>query len=167
MRGRSWRRLSIAARACYKPGERARPVWRPKDHRRFKHERKSFGWTDHRDLAVCAHLQLGGGPVVLLWDNSNTRLTAGMGRFEAEHDWLTVYRLPAYAPDLNPVEGLWSLLRRGLPADTAFTGADHLVRTVRRGLRQIRYRPALIDGCPTGTGLTIRGRHPTPSRKPQ
>ncbi len=166
VRGRSWRRLSIAAMACYQPGERARLIWRPKDYRRFKHERKSFAWTDYRDLAVCAHLQLG-GPIVLLWDNLNTHLAAGMRRFEAEHDWLTVYQLPAYAPDLNPVEGLWSLLRRGPLANTAFADADHLVRTVRRGLRQIQYRPALIDGCLTGTGLTISDRHPTPSRKAQ
>ncbi|MBD2835225.1 transposase [Streptomyces pratensis] len=25
-------------------------------------------------------------------------------------DWLTSYYLPPYAPDLNPVEGIWSLL---------------------------------------------------------
>ncbi len=24
-------------------------------------------------------------------------------------DWLTVYRLPAYAPDLNPAEGVWAV----------------------------------------------------------
>lgn len=26
----------------------------------------------------------------------------------AHRDWLTVVRLPAYAPGLNPVEGLWA-----------------------------------------------------------
>ena len=28
--------------------------------------------------------------------------------------WLRVYRLPAYAPDLNPAEGIWSLLKRAM-----------------------------------------------------
>jgi transposase len=28
-----------------------------------------------------------------------------MNAFIEAHDWLTVARLPAYAPDLNPVEG--------------------------------------------------------------
>jgi transposase len=37
------------------------------------------------------------------------------------HDWITCYFLPAYAPDLNPVEGIWSLLRRGSQVNTAFT----------------------------------------------
>ncbi|MEU0432784.1 transposase [Streptomyces sp. NPDC006290] len=31
----------------------------------------------------------------------------------ADHDWLTIFQLPSYAPDLNPVEDVWSLLRRG------------------------------------------------------
>jgi transposase len=28
-----------------------------------------------------------------------------------QRDWLVVERLPAYAPDLNPVEALWFNLR--------------------------------------------------------
>lgn len=55
---------------------------------------------------------------------------------------------------LNPVEGIWSLLRRGLLANTAFTDDEHLERTLRRGLRHIQLRPDLIDGCLGGTGLT-------------
>ena len=37
-----------------------------------------------------------GGPIVLVWDNLNTHLTAGMRQFIAEHDWLTVVQLLAY-----------------------------------------------------------------------
>ncbi|MEU6579060.1 IS630 family transposase, partial [Streptomyces sp. NPDC046805] len=55
----------------------------------------------------------------------------------------------------NPVEGIWSLLRRRCQANTAFTDPTHLMRTLRRGLRQVQYRPDLIDGCLTGTGLTL------------
>jgi len=28
--------------------------------------------------------------------------------------WLRICRLPAYTPDLNPVEGIWSLLKRSM-----------------------------------------------------
>jgi len=111
VRGRSRRRLSIAALACYKPGERARLIYRPRRDDGTD-GRKSFAWSDYRDLLIAAHLQLG-GPIIVLWDNLNTHQTAGMRRFIAEHDWLTVYQLPPYAPQLNPVEGIWSLLRRG------------------------------------------------------
>jgi transposase len=50
---------------------------------------------------------------VLVWDNLNVHLTYGIRQFIDRQDWLTVYQLPSYAPDLNPVEGIWSLLRRG------------------------------------------------------
>ncbi|WP_228122735.1 transposase [Saccharothrix syringae] len=69
-----------------------------------------------------------------------------------------VDRLPAYAPDLNPVEGIWSVLRRRWLSNVAFTTLDHLVRTVRQGLRKIQYRSDIINGCLTGTGLQF---HPT------
>ncbi|MFQ6148816.1 transposase, partial [Streptomyces seoulensis] len=71
-------------------------------------------------------------------------------------DWLTIYYLPPYAPDLNPVEGIWSLLRRGWLSNVAFHTPDHLVQRIRRGLRHIQYRSELIDGCLAETGLTIR-----------
>ena len=164
VRGRSRRRISVAALCCYKPGRQSRLIYRPRIHLPLKGARKSFAWTDYRDLVVRAHIQLG-GPIVLVWDNLNTHLAAGMKKYAAEHDWLTVFQLPSYAPDLNPVEGVWSLLRRGPMANTAFTDPDHLIRTLRRGLRHIQHRPRLIDGCLTETGLAITT--PTPTRKPQ
>lgn len=44
-----------------------------------------------------------------------------MRKYAADHEWLTIIQLPPYRPDLNPVEGIWSLLRRGPMANTAFT----------------------------------------------
>lgn len=69
--------------------------------------------------------------------------------------------LPSYAPDLDPVEGVWSLLRRGWLSNLAFTSPDHLIQTIRRGLRTIQYRSDLIEGCLAGTGLSLT---PTTSR---
>nr|WP_324605413.1 transposase [Streptomyces sp. NRRL F-2664] len=31
---------------------------------------------------------------------------------DANLEWLAVFQLPTYAPDLNPTEGVWSLVRR-------------------------------------------------------
>lgn len=153
VRGRSRCRISIAALACYKPGQRSRLIYRPLLDTR-PDGRKSFAWSDYRDLLIAAHRRLG-GPIVLIWDNLNTHLTAGMRAFIADQDWLTVVQLPAYAPDLNPMEGIWSLLRRVFLANVAFTDPDHLIRAVRQGLRIIQYRSDLIDGCLAGTGLTL------------
>jgi DDE superfamily endonuclease len=46
--------------------------------------------------------------VVLLWDGLSAHWSTRMRAFlDSQHDWLTVERLPTYAPELNPVEYLW------------------------------------------------------------
>ncbi len=81
-------------------------------------------------------------------------------------DWLTAYHLPSYAPDLNPVEGIWSILRRTSQANTAFTDPSHLMRRLRHGLRQIQYRSDIINGCLTATGLILRSGSDGPYCEP-
>jgi hypothetical protein len=78
------------------------------------------------------------------------------GFAEQNRAWVRVYRLPAYAPDLNP-EGIWSLLKRAI-ANFAAADLAGLVRIVKRKLKKIQYRPHLIDGCLAKTGLTIEAR---------
>lgn len=41
---------------------------------------------------------------MLVWDNLNTHLTAGMRRYIAERDWLTVYQL---SPPTPPTSTPW------------------------------------------------------------
>lgn len=154
VRGRSQRQISIAALACYKPGERSRLIYRPMVHPDHKAGgRRSFAWTDYRNLLIAAHQQLG-KPIVLVWDNLNVHRDRRLRAFIDAQDWVTVHYLPPYAPHLNPVEGIWSLLRRRCQANTAFTDPAHLMRALRRGLRQVQYQPDLIDGCLIGIGLT-------------
>ena len=59
-------------------------------------------------------LQQLGGPLVVIWDNLNTHASRVMADLIAARDWLTVFRLPPYAPELNPVESVWSHLNRSL-----------------------------------------------------
>ncbi|MFI6688374.1 transposase [Streptomyces sp. NPDC050485] len=163
VRGRSRGRVSVAALCCYRPGARSRLIYRYILHDphggHTKSGRRSFSWTDYRDLLRVVHHQLG-APFVLVWDNLNTHRAAGLRDFVAEQDWITVFQLPSYAPDLNPVEGIWSALRRSRQANTAFTDPDHLLRALRQGLRQIQYRSGLIDGCLAATGLTLTTSRP-------
>lgn len=52
-----------------------------------------------------------GERVVLLWDGLGAHWSHAMRDWIATQDgWLTVERLPAYAPEFNPVEGLWANL---------------------------------------------------------
>jgi transposase len=161
LRGRSQRRFSIAALACYRHGRRSRLIYRPRRH--LDHQRggrRSFTWADYRDLLTAAHQQLS-GPLVLLWDDLNVHQDARLRAFIDTHDWITAFFLPPYAPGLNPVEGIWSVLRRSSQANTAFTNPDHLMRALRHGLRVIQYRGDLLDGCLAATGLHLKtGRPP-------
>jgi putative transposase len=75
--------------------------------------RRSFAETDYAALLDAAHQQLR-GPIVVIWDNLDTHISAKMRELIAARDWLHVIRLPPYAPDLNPVEQVWSHLKRSL-----------------------------------------------------
>ncbi|MBP2056102.1 hypothetical protein J2Z21_009119 [Streptomyces griseochromogenes] len=122
VRGRSQRRMSIAALACYKTGERSRLIYRPIVHADHKAGgRRSFAWTDHRDLLVAAHQQLG-RPIVLVWDNLNVHRDRRLHEFIDAHDWITVRYLPPYAPQLNPGRG------RLVPPAKALPGQHRLHR---------------------------------------
>ncbi|WP_369392474.1 transposase [Streptomyces sp. CG1] len=71
-------------------------------------------------------------------------------------DWLTVFQLPSYSPDLNPQEGVWSLVKRDI-GNLAAADLGQITRAVKRKLKQIQYRPDLVDGCLAGTGLILDG----------
>ncbi|MFE5967230.1 transposase [Streptomyces sp. NPDC056463] len=154
VRGRGSGRVSMAGMTCYKTGERSRLIYAIREYRGRKDEPKGFGWRDFRDLIVRAHAQLG-GPIVLVWDNVRLHLTAEMREFiAASAEWLTVFQLPTYAPDLNPQEGIWSLVKRDL-GNLAAADLGQITRAVKRRLKKIQYRPELVDGCLAGTGLIL------------
>ncbi|WP_235502900.1 MULTISPECIES: transposase [unclassified Kitasatospora] len=84
-----------------------------------------------------------------------THLVAPLREFiEANTDWLTVFQLPTYAPDLNPQEGIWSLVKRDI-GNLAAADLGQVTRAVKRKLKMLQYRPEVIDGCLRGTGLTL------------
>jgi hypothetical protein len=114
-------------------------------HRHRKGERRSLSETDYAALITAAHHQLHAS-IVLIWDNVNTHISTAMRAFcDAHTDWLTVIQLPAYAPGLNPAEGVWAHVKHGL-GKLAVTGVDHLTAILRNRLKRIQYRPELIDG---------------------
>ncbi|WP_239375602.1 transposase [Frankia sp. Cj5] len=105
-------------------------------------------------ISPLVHQQLG-TPLVWVWDTLPVHLSGGLTAFIAENkEWLTVFRLPACPPDLNRVEGVWSLVKRSLENFTA-TGLDHLIRVTKRKPKKIQYCPCLLHGCLAETGLTI------------
>ncbi|WP_405102961.1 IS630 family transposase [Micromonospora sp. NBC_01412] len=151
--GKGSGRVSIAGLVCVKPGRRSRLIYRTITHRGRKNERRSFAETDYIALLDTAHQQLG-GPIVLVWDNLNTHVSAAMRQMINGRDWLHVIRLPAYAPDLNPTEQVWSHLKRSI-GNLAVRGVDHLQATIKNRLKRIQYRADLLDSFLAHTGLTL------------
>jgi transposase len=99
---------------------------------------------------------------VVVWDNTSAHISEAMQDFIDSHDWLTVYRLPTYAPELNPTEGVWANVKTSL-GNLAARGIDQLattVKTVKTQLKRIQYPPGLIDGFIAETGLVIQPQPP-------
>ncbi|MFB6678755.1 transposase [Streptomyces sp. NPDC056390] len=105
---------------------------------------------------TCRVLQLG-DPIVLVcvWDDLNTHVSRIMRQLIDARLWLTVYQLPAYAPEFNPVEGIWSHLKRS-PADLTKDSLEQLTARMKTRLKPMQYRPGLIDGLIAKTGLDFR-----------
>jgi len=157
--GKGSGRVSIAGLTCYKPGQRGHLFYRIRVHRGRKGERRSLSEADYANLITAAHHQLH-APLIVCWDNLNTHVSAVMNEFITAHtDWLTVVRMPAYAPELNPVESVWANLKNGL-GNLAVRGVDQLAAVVKNRLKRIQYRPELIDGFLAQTGLSFEDKPP-------
>jgi len=143
-------RLSLAALLATKPGHRPRLIFRTHRGRRGA-RRKGFTETDYAALLDAAHRQLG-GPIVLVWDNLNTHVSAAMAELVAARPWLTVFQLPPYGHELNPVEPVWAHLKRSLANLTKHTIAE-LTALVKTRLRRMQYRPGLLVGFLASTRL--------------
>jgi transposase len=92
--------------------------------------------------------------MVIVWDNSNTHLSAAMTGLAAARDWLTIFQLPPYAHELNPVELVWSHLKRSL-ANLAKRNLAQLTTLVKTRLRRMQCRPGLLGGFLASTGLDL------------
>jgi len=75
--------------------------------------------------------------------------------------WLTVFTLPAYAPELNAVEYLWAHLKHSLAILTS-VALDRLAALVRNRLKRLQYRPDALDGVLARTGLATDLPSPSP-----
>ena len=152
--GKGSGRVHLAGLIALRPGMRARLIYRMLVHRGRKGEKKGFRERDFAALLDAAHQRLR-GPLVLVWDNATQHTDAAMRTLITARCWLTVFRLPPYAPELNPTEGVWSHLKRGLGNLAACT-TDQLATRVKTRLKQMQYRSGLLDGFIAATGLTLQ-----------
>lgn len=155
-------RVSIAGLIAFRPDhpDQVRYMYRTLVYRRRKADRKGFNEEDYAALLDAAHQQLGGN-IVLVWDNINTHVSARMVELIATRKWLTVFRLPTRAPELNPVEGVWSVMKSGI-VNLAKRDVDQLRQIIKTRLRRLQYRPTTLTGFLAKTGLNLDPLTPTP-----
>ena len=151
--GGSNTRVSLAALIATRPGCQPRLIYRTHRGGRRDDQRKGFTETDYARLLDAAHQQLG-GPLVVVWDGLNTHVSRAMRELVAARSWLRVFRLPPYASELNPVEPVWSNLKRSL-ANLTKHDIDQLTALVKSRLRRMQYRPGLLEGFLAKTGLDL------------
>jgi hypothetical protein len=156
--GKGSGRVHLAGLIALRPGRRTRLIYRMLVHHGRKGEKKGFRERDLAALLDAAHQRLR-GPLVLVWDNATGHIDAAMRTLIAARCWLTVFRLPPYAPELNPAEGVWSHLKRGL-GNLAARSTDQLATLVRTRLKRMQYRTGLLDGFVAETGLVYAAEPP-------
>jgi transposase len=82
---------------------------------------------------------LGGQKATLLWDGLPAHRSKAMAAWlRRQRSWLVVEPLPGYAPDLNPVEALWSSLKGVELANLAGDTLQEVIAAAERGIHRIR-----------------------------
>ena len=145
----NWQKRSLCAALGFRwDGRRAR-LW---------FQTKSGSYDTAALIAFLQQLrrERSGRRVILVWDGLPAHKSLKMQRYlRAQRAWLRVAPLPAYAPDLNPVEGLWSNLKGGELANLCAESLATATAECRRGANRVRRRPALLFSFLRHTGLSL------------
>jgi transposase len=89
------------------------------------------------------------GLLLVIWDG------APIHRCQAVKDFLSkggakrvhLERLPAYAPELNPQEGVWNLLKRVEFKNVCCLDLQQVRTQLRRAQERLRHRKAVLRQC--------------------
>ena len=85
--------------------------------------------------------------IMLFWDGLMAHRAKIVTAWLRENrSWLRVVRLPAYAPELNPPEYLWSAMKTKYLANLRPEGIAAVGKAVTTGCRRIKKKPDLLSG---------------------
>jgi transposase len=145
----NWKKASMAAALCY--GVRGGGA-------QLAFYVTPGSYDTDRLIEVLKQLRrfLGGEKATLLWDGLPAHRSTAMCRWlNSQRSWLVVERLPAYAPDLNPVEGLWSSLKAVELANLATSSLGEVIQQAHRGIERVRRTPHLPYSFLRHAGLSV------------
>jgi hypothetical protein len=151
-----WKRASMAAALGYHASDSGRGP-----RLCFHLQKDSYDTTS----LIGVLTQLGGfyagQRVVLIWDGLGAHWSHAMADWLATQDhWLKVEQLPAYAPELNPVEYLWANLKAVELANFAGDQVVEVADTAERGVHRVCDDQQLVWSFLSHTGLALD--HQTP-----
>lgn len=93
------------------------------------------------DFLRAVHRQLP-GKITVVWDGAPIHRSRIVRAYAEKHaDWLLIERLPAYAPELNPVEYLWAYWKQNELANFCAKDVWELSFAASQALKRIRRRP--------------------------
>jgi transposase len=95
------------------------------------------------------------GRMVRIWDGSPIHRSHTIQAFLANGAAPRLHweHLPAYAPELNPDEGVWQQLKGVELRHVWCVDLPHLHRALRDAVKRVRRKPRMIQGCFQGAGL--------------
>lgn len=97
---------------------------------------------------------LSGKKLLLIWDGLPVHRSRKVKDYlETQKRWLRVERFPAYAPELNPIEYLWSAMKRKDLANLPPRGLEHLKQRIYFSKRRISGDDRLLKGFLKASGL--------------
>jgi len=89
----------------------------------------------------------------VVWDNLAAHGGPHIRQFLQEHPQVQLHRLPPYAPDLNPIEGVWSLTKYHRMANHQIDDLDTLHHRAQDALADVAAQPHLLRSCIQHAGL--------------
>jgi transposase len=112
-----------------------------------RHDHSSKGPDGVRLLPVL--LREVTGHLLLIWDAAMSPRGQAVTDFVAKGGArrLHLERLPASAPERNPQEGVWKLLKRVERKKVCGLDVPHIPRELRRATERLRHRKPLLRQC--------------------
>lgn len=97
-----------------------------------------------------------GQKITLIWDGLPAHRSKDMTEWiRTQRRWLTVERLPGYAPDLNPVEQLWGNIKTVELANLCPDTIDQAQTAAETGLQRAGSDYQLCFNFLSHTGLSL------------
>jgi len=97
------------------------------------------------------------GKLLVIWDGAPIHRCQVVKDFLAHGGAKRIHleRLPAYAPELNPQEGVWNLLKRVELKNVCCLDVPHVQREVRRAKERLRHRKSVLRQCFAHAGYSL------------